>query len=205
MSELVSAQAGYQPTRAEVDEVLAWFARYDRLVTAGDVEAMADMAAFPINEVTDDADGLGLAGPCSRERFVEQMHQVVGGAGETSSTSTRHPIFLSASLVFVVTDAEITAGGEVHRMRYGDLLIKCADGWRFQTMVAGGRADQMRGLAPVGQARPVSLGRVVPVRVVRGLPPRIVLDEGDGGIDAMVVGSVRCAGVAGRGPSTPCV
>lgn len=138
-----AAAAGYPAGEQEIREVLDWFARYDALVAAGDLEAMADMAAFPINEVTDDADGHGIAAPCDRERFLAQMREVVGGAGEVEMSSARHPVFLSPALVFVVTDATITVGGETHRMRYGDLLLRAADGWRFQTMVAGGWGDRM--------------------------------------------------------------
>ena len=143
MTQTEQVPAGYEATEAEVGEVLAWFERYDALVAAGDLEAMADMAMFPINEVTDDAAGHGIAAPCERERFLAQMRDAVGGAGEVSSRSTRHPVFLAAGLVFVVTDAEITAGGETHHLRYGDLLVRTGEGFRFQTMVAGGWGAQI--------------------------------------------------------------
>ena len=132
------AAAGAAATQEQVREVLDWFARYDALVEAGDLEGMADLAAFPLNEVTDDADGHGLAAACDRERFVAQMRDVVVGAGEVQMSSTRSPVFLSPGLCFVVTDASVTAGGHTTQMRYGDLLLRTADGWRFQTMVAGG-------------------------------------------------------------------
>lgn len=143
MSEIAAAAVGYTAGEQETGEVLAWFERYDALVAAGDFEAMADLAAFPLNEVTDNTDGHGVAGPCDRERFVAQMRDVVGGAGEVTMESTRHPVFLSSALVFVVTDAAFTAEGQTHRMRYGDLLVKTDTGWRFQTMVAGGFRAQM--------------------------------------------------------------
>jgi hypothetical protein len=138
-----AAAAGATATEARVQEVLDWFARYDALVDEGNLDAMADMAAFPINEVTDDADGHGLAGPCDREKFLTQMREVVGGAGEVQMTSERHPVFLSPALCFVVTDASMTVGEQTTQMRYGDLLVRTADGWRFQTMVAGGWHDHM--------------------------------------------------------------
>lgn len=141
MSEV--AAAGYAASEQETREVLDWFARYDALVAVSDLEAMADMAMFPLNEVTDDVEGHGIAGQCDRERFVAQLRDVVGGAGDALLDSVRHPVFLSPSLVFVVTDATITAGGHTHRMRYGDLLVKTAAGWRFQTMVAGGWGARM--------------------------------------------------------------
>jgi len=113
--ELAPATAGYQASQAEVDEVLAWFDRYDQLVSEKNFEGMADMAAFPINEVTDDGAGNGVATSCDRDRFVAQMEQQMAGAGELQITSTRHPIFLSPELVFVITDAEITGDGFQHR------------------------------------------------------------------------------------------
>lgn len=142
MADVQNAAAGYSASDAEIREVLDWFDRYDALVAAGDLEAMADMAMFPLNEVTDSA-GYGFAAACDRERFLAQMRDAVGGAGNVSMESVRHPVFLSPALAFVVTDATITAGGETHHLRYGDLLIKTADGWRFQTMVAGGFGEQM--------------------------------------------------------------
>lgn len=142
MSDVPPAAAGYAASDAEIREILDWFDRYDALVAAGDLEAMADQAVFPINEVTDSG-GFGIAAPCDRERFLEQMRDAVGGAGEVSMESARHPVFLSPALAFVVTDATITVGGDAHHLRYGDLLIRTPDGWRFQTMVAGGFGEQM--------------------------------------------------------------
>lgn len=127
----------------ETREILEWFERYDALVEAADLESMADQAAFPINEVTDDADGYGIVARCDRDKFIAQMHEVVAGSGSVQMASTRRPTFLSPALCFVVTDATVTAGDESHTMRYGDLLIKTAEGWRFQTMVAGGWAEQI--------------------------------------------------------------
>lgn len=143
MVETEQVPAGYEASEAEVGEVLAWFEHYDALVAAGDLEAMADVAHFPLNEVTDDAAGHAVVAPCDRERFLAQMRGTVGAAGEVSSRSTRHPHFLSPALAFVVTDSVITAGGDTHHLRYGDLLVRTADGWRFQTMVAGGWGAQM--------------------------------------------------------------
>jgi hypothetical protein len=57
--------------------------------------------------------------------------------------STRTPILLSRGLAFVVTDAEFVVGGQTTTMRYGDLLVRTPDGWRFQTMVSGGWSDQL--------------------------------------------------------------
>jgi SnoaL-like domain len=141
--ELAPATAGYQASQAEVDEVLAWFDRYDQLVSEKNLDGMADMAAFPINEVTDDGAGNGVATSCDRDRFVAQMQQQMAGGGELQITSTRHPIFLSPELVFVITDAEVTGDGFEQQMRYGDLLIKVEGRWLFQTMVGSGWGSQM--------------------------------------------------------------
>jgi len=127
----------------ETGEVLAWFEDYDRRVAAGDLDAMADQAAFPVNEVTDNSEGFGVAAPCDRDRFLAQMREVVRGGADIEMTSQRQPFFLSRALCFVITDATFTADGATSSMRYGDLLIRTPDGWKFQTMVAGGWGDQM--------------------------------------------------------------
>lgn len=132
---------GYEPTEQERREVLDWFERYDALAYAGDVEAMADLALFPLNEVTDDAAGHAVVGLCDRERYLAQMRAViVPGA---AMASRRRPVFLGRALVFVVSDAAITVDGHDTTMRYGDLLVRTAEGWRFQTMVAGGWHEAM--------------------------------------------------------------
>ncbi|KJQ55408.1 hypothetical protein [Microbacterium sp. SA39] len=143
MTDVTMASAGAGASAEQTQEILDWFARYDALVQAGDLEGMADLASFPLNEVTDDAAGHGLAAPCDRERYLAQMQEVVGGSGDLEMTSTRHPIFLSPALCFVVTDAVFVSEGIETQMRYGDLLMRTADGWKFQTMVAGGWHEQM--------------------------------------------------------------
>lgn len=135
--------AAYQPTDQQKQEIDAWFAHYDALVAQGDIEAMADQAVFPLNEVTDDEHGFGVAAVTDRERFITQMQQAGIGSAEVEMRSTRTPTFLSAGLVFVVTDAEFGSGGDAVMMRYGDLLMRTSDGWRFQTMVAGGMSGQL--------------------------------------------------------------
>lgn len=70
------------------------------------------------------------------------MAQVISSDGVTMK-STREPILLSPALCFVVTDAAFTLDGSIQHMRYGDLLIRAPEGWKFQTMVAGGWHDQM--------------------------------------------------------------
>lgn len=127
------AHGGFAPAPEDVEEVLAWFARYDALAVARDIEAMADQAMFPVNEVTD-----GQAEMCDRERFVAQMTQELGGAGDIAMDSARTPHFINENLVFVVTDATITAAGHSQQVRYGDLLVRCGGEWKFQTMVQGG-------------------------------------------------------------------
>lgn len=135
--------AGYQPTTVQEKEIQDWFAAYDALVAAGDLEGMADQAVFPLNKVTDDAAGLGVVSPTDRQRFVAQMREAGVGAGAVDTRSTRRPVFLSPALVFVITDAEFTTGDETTAMRYGDLLIRTSAGWRFQTMVAGGWSESV--------------------------------------------------------------
>lgn len=129
-------QGGFAPSPADVEDVLAWFARYDALAVARDVDGMADQAMFPLNEVTD-----GQAQSCDRQRFTAQMAEHVGGAEDITMDSVRTPHFINENLVFVITDATITAGDVSQQVRYGDLLVKSVAGWKFQTMVQGGWGD----------------------------------------------------------------
>jgi hypothetical protein len=143
MTDVTMAASGAGASAEQTQEILDWFARYDALVQVGDLAGMADMASFPLNEVTDDAAGYGIAAPSDRDRYLAQMQEVVGGSGDLEMRSTRHPIFLSPALCFVVTDAVFVSDGIETQMRYGDLLMRTADGWKFQTMVAGGWHEQM--------------------------------------------------------------
>lgn len=124
-------------------EIADWFARYEALVAAGDLDGMADQAVFPLNEVTDDAAGLAVVSATGRERFLAQMRNAGVGAGAVDMRSSRTPVFLSSALVFVVTDATFTTGDQTTTMRYGDLLVRTSAGWRFQTMVAGGWSEAL--------------------------------------------------------------
>jgi hypothetical protein len=127
------AQGGFAPSPADIDQVLAWFSRYDTLAVDKDIEAMADQAMFPLNEVTD-----GYAAACDRDKFVAQMTEQLGEAGDVSMESVRTPHFINENLVFVITDATITTGQYSQQVRYGDLLVKSGGEWKFQTMVQGG-------------------------------------------------------------------
>ncbi|WP_282776866.1 MULTISPECIES: nuclear transport factor 2 family protein [unclassified Nocardia] len=129
------ARSEFTPSPADVAEVLAWFDRYDAYARARDIEAMADTAMYPLNEVTD-----GRAESCTREQYVAQLTEQLGDSGEVTMESTRTPHFVNENLVFVITDATITVGDFSQQVRYGDLLVKCRDEWKFQTMVQGGWA-----------------------------------------------------------------
>ncbi|WP_029110274.1 hypothetical protein [Mycobacterium sp. URHD0025] len=123
----------FTPTADDVDSVLAWFAHYDHLAISKDIEGMADQAMFPLNEVTD-----GSAESVDRAGFVAQMAEQFSANTDFAMESTRTPHFINENLVFVITDATFTADGFSHRVRYGDLLVKCDGAWKFQTMVQGG-------------------------------------------------------------------
>lgn len=120
------------PTDEDVAGVLAWFEQWDALAVAKDVEAMADQALFPVNAVTD-----GSAQSWDRARFLDDMRASLGD-GDVRMESVRTPVFVNANLVFVITDATITAGEFSQVVRYGDLLVKVDGKWLFQTMVQGG-------------------------------------------------------------------
>ncbi|MFI9012259.1 nuclear transport factor 2 family protein [Actinosynnema sp. NPDC053489] len=132
MSAVPSSGAGFTPTDEDVAGVLAWFERWDALAVAKDVEAMADLALFPVNAVTD-----GAVQSWDRARFLEDMAANLGD-GDVRMESVRTPVFVNANLVFVITDATITVGESSQVVRYGDLLVKTDGRWLFQTMVQGG-------------------------------------------------------------------
>ena len=103
MTDTQIPASGYQPSDEDRAAVAAWFERYDALAAANDYEGMAEVAVFPLNEVTDDGKGNASATQLDRAAYVAQMAEVMGGAGEYSMESTRTPHFLSDALVFVVT------------------------------------------------------------------------------------------------------
>ncbi|MGW5055346.1 nuclear transport factor 2 family protein [Actinokineospora sp. NPDC004072] len=113
-------------------EIHAWFAEYDARAARGDIEGMADLAAFPLNVVTDIPGGTAAAQIWDRAEFIRVMGEVVGEGAEL--TSERTPHLIGDNLAVVFTDA---AYGE-HRMRYADVLVRTPDGWAFQTMVQPG-------------------------------------------------------------------
>ncbi|MFJ6673003.1 nuclear transport factor 2 family protein [Actinosynnema sp. NPDC091369] len=132
MQAVPGSGAGFVPTDDDVAGVLAWFEQWDALAVAKDVEGMADMALFPVNAVTD-----GSAQSWDRARFLDDMGATLGD-GDVQMESVRTPVFVNANLVFVITDATITAGEFSQVVRYGDLLVKTDGKWLFQTMVQGG-------------------------------------------------------------------
>ncbi|RAJ56628.1 SnoaL-like protein [Streptomyces sp. Amel2xB2] len=145
MTEATTDSTATEQDHRELEE---WFARYDAHAAKADVEAMASMAVFPLNLVTDDAGpGTGWAGQWSREEFVRTMSEVMGGAGgeEISFESRRTPHFLSRSMAVVFTESTMTAGGQSQSMRYADVLVKQDGAWYFQTMLQSGWAGGLTG------------------------------------------------------------
>ncbi|MBA8824876.1 hypothetical protein FHX42_002223 [Saccharopolyspora lacisalsi] len=134
--DIPSSIDGFVPSEDDIAGVHEWFARYDELAANAEVGRMADMAMFPLNAVTDDAQGNGSARQYDRERFCAEMAETVGEGASMESTRTPH--FLSPSLVFVITDATVTHDGRTYQLRYADLLVKRDGQWLFQTMVQGG-------------------------------------------------------------------
>ncbi|SCK42684.1 hypothetical protein [Streptomyces sp. WMMB 322] len=144
MPDTTSSTATEQDHR----DLEAWFARYDAHAAKADVEAMASMALFPLNLVTDGADpGSGVARQWSREEFVRTMSAVMGEGGgeEVHFDSRRSPHFLSRSLAVVFTESTMTAGSQTQSMNYADILVKRDGEWYFQTMIQGGWAAALTG------------------------------------------------------------
>ncbi|MFF5448588.1 nuclear transport factor 2 family protein [Streptomyces sp. NPDC012888] len=135
---------GYAATAEDRASLDAWFAAYDAHSAACRIEEMADMAAFPLNLVSDDSQGNGRSAQWDRRQFVDTMKHVMGDAGEdVSFRSTRTPVFLSAAMAVVFTDCTMTVAGEARRMHYADVLIRKDGTWAFQTMIQGGWGDSL--------------------------------------------------------------
>ncbi|MCO1578652.1 nuclear transport factor 2 family protein [Crossiella sp. SN42] len=134
--------AGFVPASEDVESVLAWFADYDAAAGAGEIQRMADMALFPINVISTDAEGNASAASWTREVFVERWTEILGGGHDIEMKSVRTPHFVSRELVFVTTDSTFTVEGHTQTVRYGDLLVRVGGRWLFQTMVQGGWGQQ---------------------------------------------------------------
>ena len=138
--DVPTADPAFVPDDADRAGIADWFDRYDRLAAAGDTDALADLALFPLNVVSDHPGGDGVAVQWTREQFVESMARALGsGSGDVSLRSNRTPHFLTSSLVVVVTEAQMTGGGSAPQMiRYADVLVRRGEDWAFQTMIQGG-------------------------------------------------------------------
>lgn len=140
----VLPDTGYCPTDEELDGIQEWFAAYDAASGRRDIEAMADVAVFPLNLVSDDSAGQGASAQWDRQQFVAAMTHVMGdGAEDITFESTRTPVFLGPSLAVVFTDSVMTTEGRAQRLRYADILVRRGGSWAFQTMIQGGWGDQL--------------------------------------------------------------
>lgn len=140
----VLPDTGYCPTEEELSGIQEWFAAYDAASGRRDIEAMADVAAFPLNLVSDDSAGQGASTQWDRQQFVAAMTRIMGdGDEDITFESTRTPVFLGPSLAVVFTDSVMTAEGRTQRLRYADILVRRGDSWAFQTMIQGGWGDQL--------------------------------------------------------------
>ncbi|MFF4601533.1 DUF4440 domain-containing protein [Streptomyces sp. NPDC001339] len=135
---------GYVPTDEDRASLDAWFAEYDARSARREVARMADMAAFPLNLVSDDSAGNGRSAQWDREQFIATMTQVMGeGSEDITFESTRTPVFLSPAMAVVFSDAVMTAEGRTQRLRYADILVRRDGAWAFQTMIQSGWGDNL--------------------------------------------------------------
>ncbi|MDI3404540.1 DUF4440 domain-containing protein [Streptomyces cavernicola] len=140
----VLPDTGYTPTAEDRASLDAWFAEYDAASARRDVERMADLAAFPLNLVSDDSAGDGRSAQWDREQFVATMTHVMGdGSEDIAFESVRTPVFLSPAMAVVFTDSTMTTEGRSTQLRYADVLIRRGGTWAFQTMLQGGWGDSL--------------------------------------------------------------
>ncbi|GAB7037387.1 MULTISPECIES: nuclear transport factor 2 family protein [Catenuloplanes] len=134
----------YTPTHDEVGALLDWFARYDSHARDNDIEAMADMALFPLMVMTDDSAGECVGQVWDRATFVAAMSMAGAGSATVDFDNRRSPVFLDADLAVVTTDSTMTIDGEISRTRYVDVMAKEHGEWRFKSMIQPGWGDMLR-------------------------------------------------------------
>ena len=145
MSQSPITEAGFVPTEQDTADLLAWFAEYDALAVAKDIEAMADRAHFPITVITNDSAGNGVTQVWDRAAFVRAMGAAMeGDMGDLTMENHRRPTFLNRDLAVVVTDSTVTVGGDVRHLRYADVMVKSDGSWRFTSMIQGGWGDMLK-------------------------------------------------------------
>lgn len=132
----------FTPTDQDTAGLMAWFDRYDDHVRRNDTAAMADMALFPITVTTSDSAGECVTREWDRATFVQAMDMAT--AGEVDLVNRRRPTFLNADLAVVVTESDVTAGGETQQMRYVDVMAKTGGEWRFTSMIQDGWGDMLK-------------------------------------------------------------
>ncbi|GIE30317.1 hypothetical protein Ait01nite_033620 [Actinoplanes italicus] len=135
------AAAAFTPSPEQVRTLLAWFDRYDGLARDNDVEAMADVARFPLTVTTNDSAGECVSQQWDRETFVRSMSMA---ATTAKIDNERRPVFLNADLAVVVTDSTVTTDDQTLHMRYADVMAKVDGSWRFTSMIQAGWGDMLK-------------------------------------------------------------
>ncbi|CAM4083464.1 hypothetical protein GCM10009799_25490 [Nocardiopsis rhodophaea] len=137
---------GYTPTADDLKSLECWFARYDERAEKSDAEGMVNMGMFPMNLVSDDSEGNGVAAQWTRDQYLKMLaHEVPDGSADLKTESVRTPVFLSAQLALVFTEATMTTKDGTVKMHYADVLVKSDGEWAYQTMVQSGWGDAMKG------------------------------------------------------------
>ena len=131
----------FTPAAGDVRTLLDWYDRYDAHARRHDIEAMADMALFPLVVMTNDSAGECVAQEWDRETFVQAMDT---GTSSADIANRREPVFLGGDLAVVVTDATVTEDGQVRHMRYVDVMARSGGEWRFKSMIQSGWGDMLR-------------------------------------------------------------
>ena len=134
---------GYTPTEEDLRTLGEWFACYDTGAAKGEIEKLAELAYFPLNLVTDDSSGSPWCGQWDRERYLAVMGEALNGGPDVTFESERTPFLFSGSLALVFSRSTLTAAGVTYQLDYADILVRTADGWRFQTMIQSGWGDML--------------------------------------------------------------
>lgn len=136
----------FTPTEKDVQHLLEWFDEYQKHVLKNDLDAMADMAIFPLIVITDDSEGNAVSQEWDRQAFKQALDLEAQGVDPATITITnkRTPFFLNENLAIVITDAVTTVAGESQPSRYADIMFKKDGEWKYKSMIQSGWGDMLK-------------------------------------------------------------
>lgn len=144
--EAHSPMSTFKPSEKDIKHLLDWFETYQNHILANDLDAMADMAIFPLVVMTNDSEGNAVTQEWDRETFKQALDLAAQGVDPATITITneRQPFFLNENLAIVITDAKTTIAGETQPSRYADIMFKKDGEWKYKSMIQSGWGDMLK-------------------------------------------------------------